>query len=70
MRDDRDFASFHLLKLIENINNNVVIYLIIASTANARMSVMVIQHKHKLLRGLKRQIFLLHEVKNKHLTFL
>lgn len=60
MRDDPDFASFHLLKLIENINDNVVIYLIIASTANARMSVMVIQHKHKLLRGLKRQIFLLH----------
>lgn len=58
MRDDPDFASFHLLKLIENINDNVVIYLIIAS--NARMSAMVIQHKHKLLRGLKRQIFLLH----------
>lgn len=60
MRDDPDFAYFHFLKLIENINDSIVIYLIIASTANARMSVMVIQHKYKLLRSLKRQIFLLH----------
>lgn len=45
----QDFAYGHLVKLIQNINYDFVIYLIIAYTTNGRtLSVMVIQHRHKL----------------------